>query len=147
MGNIGVGKTTVCQGLLEHFSSLNKKTIFQDEVLESNPFFKYLYDAILQQEMSIVPVANQSFFLYGRFEKEQKSNAQLENGIGIYDRSYFEQQVFNQSLFDSGKLSAENLGLLNKQLLKNYQSLGPYDIIVFLNAHPTTLMQRIKQRA
>lgn len=131
-GPIGVGKTSLARLLSEEF---NARCIL--ETPEENPFLSHFYRDRKKYAFQV-----QVFFLLTRFQQQQEI-AQLD---------LFNQATISDYLFDKDRIFAllnldENeLALYDKifQLLEGRTSAP--DLVLFLQARPEVLLQRIKSR-
>jgi deoxyguanosine kinase len=131
-GPIGVGKTSLARLLSEEF---NARCIL--ETPEENPFLSHFYRDRKKYAFQV-----QVFFLLTRFQQQQEI-AQLD---------LFNQATISDYLFDKDRIFAllnldENeLALYDKifQLLEG-RTPAP-DLVLFLQARPEVLLQRIKSR-
>ena len=131
-GPIGVGKTSLARLLAEEFRA---RLILEKP--EENPFLSHFY-----QDRKKYAFQAQVFFLLTRFQQQQQI-AQLD---------LFSQVTISDYLFDKDRLFA----LLNLDehefalYEKIFQLLGGRlptpDLVIFLQAKPEVLLQRIKSR-
>ncbi len=131
-GPIGVGKTSLAKLLAKEFDA---RCILEKP--EENPFLPHFY-----QERKKYAFQTQIFFLLNRFQ-QQKEIAQLD---------LFNQVTLSDYLFDKDRIFAllnldENEFALYEKI---FQLLGGHiptpDLVIFLQAKPEVLLQRIKSR-
>ncbi len=131
-GAIGVGKTSLAKLLAKEF---NARLILEKS--EENPFLPYFY-----QDRKKYAFQTQIFFLLNRFQ-QQKEIAQpdLFNQITLSDYLFAKDRIFASLNLDDHELS------LYEQIFRllNGQIPSP-DLVIFLQAKPEVLLQRIKLR-
>jgi len=131
-GPIGVGKTSLARLLAKEFSA---RCVLEKP--EENPFLSHFY-----QDRKKHAFQAQVFFLLTRFQQQQE--------IAQFD--LFNQVTISDYLFDKDRLFAllnldENEFALYEKI---FQLLGGRipapDLVIFLQAKPEVLLQRIKTR-
>jgi deoxyadenosine/deoxycytidine kinase len=130
-GPIGVGKTSFVELLASH---LNGNKIFEDI---NNPFLKEYY-----QDVAGAAFQAQLFFLLTRYQQQLKlQQAELFQQTIICDYIFQKDKIFAYlNLTDSELLVYEKLyGLLETNVPRP-------DLVIYLQADPDVLMQRIKKR-
>lgn len=143
-GNIGVGKSTLCDNLgkilaeskvvLEQFENNEFLPLFYQELEKTGPnsYNKYSLPSQLQ-------------FLSNRIANE--SLCKDLNKIFIVERSIIEDRfVFVENMFRSGLLSREELHKFDQERLERSKDLEPVDIFIYLRANPHKLKERIEIR-
>lgn len=130
-GPIGVGKTSFVELLASH---LNGNKIFEDI---NNPFLKEYY-----QDAAGAAFQAQLFFLLTRYQQQLK----------LQQAELFQQTIICDYIFQKDKIFAY-LNLTDSELLiyeKLYTLLETNvprpDLVIYLQADPDVLMQRIKKR-
>jgi len=131
-GPIGVGKTSLTRLLAKEF---NARLILEKP--EDNPFLSDFY-----QHRKKYAFQTQIFFLLSRFQ-QQREIAQLDlfNQITLCDYLFAKDRIFASLNLDDHELA------LYEQIyhLLNGQIPAP-DLVIFLQARPEVLLQRIKSR-
>ena len=131
-GPIGVGKTSLARLLAKEFNAR-----FILEAPEENPFLSHFY-----QDRKKYAFQVQVFFLLTRFQQQQEI-AQLD---------LFNQVTISDYLFDKDRLFAllnldENEFALYEKIFHLLGGRIPTpDLVIFLQAKPEVLLQRIKTR-
>lgn len=131
-GVIGVGKTTFAEMLAE---CLEAETI-REEVLE-NPFLVDFYKNRKRHAFSC-----QLFFLISRFQQQQQ----------LMVRDLFAQRIVadylfaKDQIFASVNLSERELALYDKIAPVLAQNIPRPDLVIYLQASTSTLLQRIRKR-
>ncbi|MCB2230813.1 deoxynucleoside kinase [bacterium] len=131
-GVIGVGKTTFADMLAECLEA----EIIREEVLE-NPFLVDFYKNRKRHAFSC-----QLFFLISRFQQQQQ----------LMVRDLFAQRIIadylfaKDQIFASVNLSERELALYDKIAPVLAQNIPRPDLVIYLQASTSTLLQRIKKR-
>lgn len=134
-GNIGAGKTTLCQKLADHYTW---EVHFEDE--EHNPYLPDFYDDMKRWAFHL-----QIHFLHNRYK--QIVNIQSGNSTVVQDRTIYEDAfIFAPNLHE--------MGLMSKRDFENYRSLfdtmtsqiSPPDLLIYLKADISTLVSHIQSR-
>ena len=131
-GPIGVGKTSLARLLAKEF---NARCILEKP--EENPFLSHFY-----QDRKKYAFQAQVFFLLTRFQQQQE--------IAQFD--LFNQVTISDYLFDKDRLFAhlnldENEFALYEKIFQLLVGRIPApDLVIFLQAKPEVLLQRIKTR-
>lgn len=131
-GPIGVGKTSLARLLSEEF---NARYIL--ETPEENPFLSHFYRDRKKYAFQV-----QVFFLLTRFQQQQEiAQIDLFNQVTISDYLFDKDRIFALLNLDENELA-----LYDKifQLLEG-RTPAP-DLVIFLQARPEVLLQRIKSR-
>lgn len=131
---IGSGKSTVGR-LLADKMQLSE---YQEKV-DANPFFSLFLENPAEWAFH-----SQLFFLLAALKEQRKAALDPEGSVleRIADEAY---HIFSQEQHQKGWLSDKQLKVLQETLVSRGGSLSP-DIIVFLEATPETLLQRIQTR-
>tara|TARA_B100000676_G_scaffold309141_1_gene371874 strand:- start:1734 stop:2378 length:645 start_codon:yes stop_codon:yes gene_type:complete len=131
-GPIGVGKTSLAQRISDH---LDSRLLLEEP--KANPFLDKFYS-----DISRYALPTQLFFLFQR-------NEQVESLVNI---DMFSQVVVSDFLLDKDQLFAKlTLNDAEYNLYQNiYSHLQPSrlipDLVIYLQASPSTLINRVKQR-
>ncbi len=134
-GNIGAGKTTLCEALAKH---LGWDVHFEDA--DNNPYLSDFYLDMRRWSFNL-----QVHFLHNRY----KQVLQIQKGerTVVQDRTIYEDaNIFAPNLFD--------MGLMERRDYENYQSLfstmtsqiRPPDLLIYLKASIPTLVEHIQSR-
>jgi deoxyadenosine/deoxycytidine kinase len=132
-GNIGTGKTTLCEMLSREFSCELILEEFAD-----NPFLKYFY-----QDRDRYAFTVELFFMTERHKQLQHSlhNRSLFTEFMVADYCFWKTVIFA-----SKTLSDEEYRLfLNLFQILNSQFPNP-DLLVYLHRSPQKLLEQIRQR-
>jgi deoxyadenosine/deoxycytidine kinase len=134
-GNIGVGKTYLTRLIHQR---LGWNAYFEPSV--ENPYLADFY-----ADMKKWALLSQLFFLDHR-AKFQRRMLRSETHF-IQDRTLYEDaEVFERALFDMGALTPEEHARYRGEYEKLLSEFRYPDMIVYLRAHPDTLLQRIARR-
>jgi deoxyadenosine/deoxycytidine kinase len=131
-GPIGVGKTTLCKRLIQHFQG---RGVF--EVVEENPFLKSFY-----ADRDKYAFQTQLFFLLSRFKQQQALfQDDLFNNVLISDYLFAKDRIFATITLDPNELALYE---------RVYENVGPRvrkpDLVVYLRARMDVLQNRIRKR-
>jgi deoxyadenosine/deoxycytidine kinase len=134
-GNIGAGKTTLCELLARHF---NWDVHYEDT--ENNPYLSDFYMDMKRWSFNL-----QVFFLSSRYQ--QMLRIQQGNRTVIQDRTIYEDAfIFAPNLAD--------MGLMERRDFENYTTLfqsiisqikAP-DLLIYLRSSIPTLVEHIQMR-
>jgi len=133
-GPIGVGKTSLATKLA---ISLNSRKVFED--FNENPFLADFYDDIENNALQ-----TQMWFLLQRYRQQQRDIKQLnafQKGV-ISDYMFEKDRLFAEFILNSQDefdLYAKVADILEKDILKP-------DLVVYLQAETSRLMQNIRKR-
>jgi deoxyadenosine/deoxycytidine kinase len=134
-GNIGAGKTTLCELLSKHFEW---DVLYEDTNV--NPYLSDFYYDMLRWSFNL-----QVYFLNSRFQ--QIIQIQKGEKTVIQDRTIYEDaNIFAPNLHE--------MGLMSKRDFDNYHSLfeimmsiiRPPDLLIYLKASIPTLVNHIQLR-
>lgn len=134
-GNIGAGKTTLCEKLAKHY-----KWDVHYEDANTNPYLSDFYDDMQRWSFNL-----QIYFLNSRYQ--QLIEIQQGSTTVIQDRTIYEDAyIFAPNLHD--------MGLMSKRDFENYFTLfktmanqvGPPDLMIYLRASISTLVSHIQTR-
>jgi len=134
-GNIGAGKTTLCEKLAKHFD-----WTVQYESTDNNPYLADFYDDMKRWSFNL-----QIYFLNNRYR--QILNILNGDKTIVQDRTIYEDaNIFAPNLHDMGLMSARDF--------QNYQDLFSLmtanvqapDLLIYLKASVPTLVDHIHSR-
>ena len=131
-GVIGVGKTTLATILAEKLGAQ-----IQLEEVEENPFLHKFYD-----DMQGYAFQTQIFFLLSRYRQQTE----------LAQASLFKQKVVSDYIFSKDRIFAyinlndDELALYEKLVKILERDIVRPDVVVYLQASPGVLMQRIDKR-
>jgi deoxyadenosine/deoxycytidine kinase len=134
-GNIGVGKSTLVNMLCQQMSW----EPYLEPVTE-NPYLADFYN-----DMNTWSFHSQVFFLAHRL----KIHLSILNfpGVVVQDRSIYEDaEIFARNLYLQGNLSRRDYETYFALYQSLTEFLPPPDLVIYLRASVSTLMQRISQR-
>src|SRR5713101_9958827 len=131
-GVIGVGKTSLARMLSERLAA----RLVLEEV-EENPFLKDFYRGRAQYAFQ-----TQMHFLFSRYQ-QQRTLRQLE----LFSERMVADYLFSKDrIFASLNLSERELVLYEKLVGWLELEVMKPDVVIYLQAHPDTLMSRIARR-
>jgi deoxyadenosine/deoxycytidine kinase len=131
-GVIGAGKTSLARMLQER---LQAKLVLEE--VEENPFLKDFY-----KDRERFAFQTQMHFLFSRFQ-QQRNLRQLE----LFSERTVSDYLFQKDrIFASLNLSERELTLYDRLVGWLELEVMPPDVVVYLQAHPDTLMRRIAKR-
>lgn len=132
-GPIGVGKTSLARRLAQHIAAT---TLLEKP--EENPFLARFY-----QDPPRYALATQLFFLFQR-GNEVRDLAQLD----MFSTNTVADYLFDKdTLFARLNLSDQEF-VLYQQIYRNLQLQAPVpDLVIYLQAAPETLVERVRHRA
>lgn len=134
-GNIGVGKSTLVSMLSER---LGWQPFYEPEV--ENPYLADFY-----QDMNAWAFHSQIFFLTRRLHSHRQLS--LFPTSVVQDRSVYEDaEVFCHNLFRQGLIDKRDYATYQELYQMIVEFLPPPDLVVYLRASTSTLMNRIKMR-
>ncbi len=131
-GPIAVGKTTLTLKLAQH---LEAQTVLEE--FDDNPFLREFY-----LDPQKVAFQTQIYFLLARFKQQEKLRQQ-----DLFNRAMVSDYLFAKDrIFAYMNLEREEAALYERiyDLVKP-QLLEP-DLVIYLHAHPDTLMNRLHKR-
>ncbi len=132
-GNIGAGKTTLCNRLAEDFSTRLILEQFTD-----NPFLPLFYD---QPERYAFPV--ELFFMTERHKQLQQAFAQTDLFTPLSISDYF---FIKTRLFAKNNLNEEEFRLFTRLFEVLNTSFPKPDLMVYLHRSVGNLLKNIKKR-
>lgn len=134
-GNIGAGKTTLSEHLGRQF---NWRVMYED--VDDNPYLQDFYENMPRWSFNL-----QVYFLNSRYN--QIRDIQSGNEVIIQDRTIYEDaHIFAPNLYEMKLMSErdfQNYVSLFKTLSSFYR---PPDLLIYLRASVSTLMNQIKRR-
>ncbi len=134
-GNIGTGKTSLAERLGDR---LGWRTAF--ESVMDNPFLGDFYE-----DMAAWAFHLQVFFLGHR--AEQHLELARDERSAIADRSIYEDaKIFARALYHQGSMSERDYLAYRKVFNLVTDNLPRPDLLIYLDAPPEVLMERIRQR-
>jgi deoxyadenosine/deoxycytidine kinase len=134
-GNIGSGKSTVTTLLCER---LGWKPYY--EIVDENPYLADFYADMRRWSFHV-----QVFFLSKRFQHHQEIAA--APGSIIQDRTIYEDaEIFARNLHLQGLMDERDFRSYHELFTTMTQFLRPPDLIIFLRASVSTLLERIRRR-
>ena len=131
-GVIGVGKTSLARLLSERL----KARLVLEEV-EENPFLRDFY-----RDRERYAFQTQMHFLFSRYQ-QQRNLRQME----LFSERLVSDYLFSKDrIFASLNLSDRELALYEKMVGWLELDVMKPDVVVYLQAHPDTLLERIARR-
>ena len=132
-GAIGVGKSTLARKLAAHLGA----DLLLEQPLE-NPFLDRFYE-----DMPGYAFQTQLFFLFQRV-KQLQTTAQP----GMFSNAVISDFLFaKDAIFARLNLSDDELRLYTQMYAQVAPQVREPDLVIWLQAEPATLLQRIRQRA
>lgn len=132
-GVIGVGKTTLCQLIQEHyqFSKLN-------EIVDENPFLAKFYE-----DRDAYALQTEAFFLFNRIKQMDDLNKEvLSKGLSAVS----DYHVIKNLIFAGLTLNAQQLHKYKLVYQTLAADLPTPDIILYLHSDIDEVMSRIEKR-
>jgi deoxyadenosine/deoxycytidine kinase len=134
-GNIGAGKTTLCEALGRHFGW---EIHYEDA--ENNPYLQDFYVDMKRWSFNL-----QIYFLTSRYQ--QVVDIQAGEKTVVQDRTIYEDAfIFAPNLADMGLMERRDfenyLGLFNTMV----NQIKPPDLLIYLKASIPTLVEHIQKR-
>ncbi|HMS65351.1 MAG TPA: deoxynucleoside kinase [Ignavibacteria bacterium] len=134
-GNIGSGKSSLTNLISEEF---NWKPYY--EKVNNNPYLKDFYSDMNRWSFNL-----QVYFLSHRF-KTHTEIIKLRSSV-IQDRSIYEDaEIFAKNLFILGKMNKRDYNNYRKLFKEMTSFLQPPDLLIYLRAGLTKLVNQIKLR-
>jgi deoxyadenosine/deoxycytidine kinase len=134
-GNIGSGKTTLCEKLARHY---NWTALY--ESVEKNPYLRDFYE-----DMSRWAFHLQIYFLNSRFR--QINEIRVSDRITIQDRTIYEDAyIFAANLRNSGYMSERDFESYHDIFNSMINFVQPPDLMIYLKADIPKLVSQIEKR-
>lgn len=131
-GNIGAGKTTLARLV----ASETGATLFEEQV-NDNPFLAKFY-----QDRDSFAFQTQIFFLLNRYRQQSEiSQRDLFSDLLVADYLFAKDSIFANVL-----LGDDELVLYNRLLEQLRAKIVKPDLVIYLQASPAILMERIRRR-
>lgn len=143
-GNIGAGKTTLCELLTEKAQLHVLK-----EPVEENPYLDEFYKVIKDGTgaSSKVPVFMQLFLLTRRVRAMEEALALRMAGTHVvFDRTPHEDPIFAFELYKSGHISPQDYQTYKAMWHIHEDNLYYPHALIYLTTDPETCLQRIIKR-
>lgn len=134
-GNIGAGKTTLCEQLGKHF-----KWDVHFESADDNPYLSDFYNDMHRWAFNL-----QIYFLNSRYQQILK----ILNGdrTVIQDRTIYEDAfIFAPNLHDMGLMSTRDFKNYFELFKTMSSQIKPPDLLIYLRADISTLVSHIQNR-
>ena len=134
-GNIGAGKTTLCEKLSQHYG-----WDVQYEDAEENPYLNDFYHDMKRWSFNL-----QVYFLNSRYKQLLK----IKNGdtIVIQDRTIYEDAfIFVPNLHEMGLMEQRDFNNYFSLFKSMLSQIGPPDLLIYLKASIPTLVSHIQDR-
>ena len=134
-GNIGAGKTTLCEKLGEYFG-----WNVHYESTDDNPYLSDFYTDMERWSFNL-----QVYFLHNRYA--QILNIQEGDIPTIQDRTIYEDaHIFAPNLHDMGLMTARDFDNYSKLFETMTKRISPPDLLIYLRAGIGTLVAHIESR-
>lgn len=134
-GNIGAGKTTLCEKLSQHYGW---DVHYEDA--EENPYLNDFYHDMKRWSFNL-----QVYFLNSRYTQLLK----IKNGdtIVIQDRTIYEDAfIFAPNLHEMGLMEQRDFNNYFSLFKSMLSQIGPPDLLIYLKASIPTLVSHIQDR-
>ncbi len=134
-GNIGAGKTTLCQKLANHYTW---DVHFEDE--QHNPYLPDFYDDMKRWAFHL-----QIHFLHNRYK--QIVSIQSGQSTVVQDRTIYEDAfIFAPNLHEMGLMSKRDFDNYRSLFETMTQQISAPDLLIYLKADISTLVSHIQTR-
>ncbi|HRI01744.1 MAG TPA: deoxynucleoside kinase [Saprospiraceae bacterium] len=134
-GNIGAGKTTLCEALSKHFD-----WHVQYEDTSNNPYLSDFYFDMQRWAFNL-----QVYFLNSRFK--QIVDIQKGSQTVIQDRTIYEDaHIFAPNLHEMGLMSSRDFDNYFSLFNIMMSTIHPPDLLIYIKASIPTLVSHIHQR-
>ncbi len=134
-GNIGAGKTELCQFLCRRYGL---RPFYEPN--DANPYLADFY-----ADMKAHAFKSQIWFLTHKFRLHRE--LEREEGAAVQDRTIYEDaEIFAQNLHLRRAIDERDWAVYQDLYRVVSQALRPPDLLIYLRAPVRTLRQRIRQR-
>lgn len=142
-GNIGVGKTSLCN----HLESQFKNSVALLENFEKNIHLEKYYDYIKEHGGNVYnphSLPSQKFFVNQKIKNELRC---CDDRVYFIDRSIYEDRyVFAHHQMVSGMFSKEEIQEYSDYFDREVEKISPPDLCIYLKASTDCLLERIAKR-
>lgn len=134
-GNIGAGKTTLCEKLSNHYSW---EVNYEDT--DENPYLNDFYHDMKRWSFNL-----QVYFLNSRYS--QLLRIQKGDRVVIQDRTIYEDaHIFAPNLHEMGLMEQRDFNNYFSLFKLMLEQIGPPDLLIYLKASIPTLVSHIQKR-
>ena len=134
-GNIGAGKTTLCEKLSLHYG-----WEVQYEDTDQNPYLNDFYHDMRRWSFNL-----QIYFLNSRYN--QILNIRRGNKVILQDRTIYEDAyIFAPNLYEMGLMAQRDFNNYFSLFKSMLTQVGAPDLLIYLRANVSTLVAQIQDR-